>query len=320
MSVSDSMNAPVLLIIYKRPDLTRRALKAIAAAKPSRLFVAADGPRTEIEAEACRITRAAITEFKGDCDVVTNFADENLGCGIRVHTAIDWAFTLSEELIILEDDCLPNASFFRFCNELLRAYQEDERVMHISGDNFVGPPATPYSYYFSKYTHAWGWATWKRAWRHFDWTMSRWPELRGAGVINSWCSDPYEQRYWTEIFDRMHLGAPDIWDYMWLFACWSQSGLTVLPSVNLVRNDGWGPEATHTVGPIECPPTAELNAIHHPPFVVRNAQADAITFDRNFGGTHMRAMDSPRARFRRRIDPLLRPARIAKRAMKRLIG
>jgi hypothetical protein len=313
------MNAPVLLVIYKRPDLTRRALAAIAAAKPSRLFVAADGPRTAADAEACRAARATLDEFTA-CEVVRNFADENLGCGIRVHTAITWAFTMADALIILEDDCHPNASFFRFCNELLERYEDDERVMHVSGDNFAGRENSgPHSYYFSKYTHAWGWATWKRAWRHFDWAMTRWPQLKAAGIVESWCPDPYEQRYWTKIFDSMYGGARDVWDYMWMFACWSQWGLTVLPSVNLVRNDGWGPDATHTLTPVETPPTAEIGAIDHPPYVVRNAVADAWTFDHNFGGAGMRAFDSPRARFRRRIDPLLRPARLVKRAVRRIL-
>jgi hypothetical protein len=315
------MNTPVLLVVYKRPDLTRRALDAIAASKPSRLFVAADGARTSAEAEACRITRAAVAEFKGECEVVTNFSDENLGCGIRVYTAIDWAFSLSEELIIIEDDCLPNASFFRFCEEMLAFYRDDERVMHVSGDNFVGPELSgSNSYYFSKYTHAWGWATWKRAWRHFDWKMSRWPELKQGGLIESWCSDPYEQRYWTEIFDRMCGGAPDVWDYMWMFACWSQWGLSVLPSVNLVRNDGWGPDATHTHHPMSYPLPEEIDRIEHPRSIVRNIAADTMSFDLHFGGAHLRALDSPRARLRRRIDPLLKPARFVKRAMKLVIG
>lgn len=315
------MSAPVLLIIYKRPDLTRRALDAIAAAKPSRLFVAADGPRSATESEACRITRAAVGEFKGECEVLTSFADENLGCGIRVYTAIDWAFSLSEELIIIEDDCLPNASFFRFCEELLAFYRDDERVMHISGDNFVGPAASgPHSYYFSKYPHASGWATWRRAWRHFDWSLARWPELKTAGIIEAWCNDPYEQRYFTELFDRLHDGDREVWDLQWNLACWSQDGLAVLPSVNLVLNDGWGADATHTKSPLTWPATEELDRIDHPPYVVRNTRADAITFDRNFGGAQLRAMDTPRARFRRRIDPLLGPARVIKRALKRVAG
>jgi hypothetical protein len=313
------MNAPVLLIIYKRPELTQRALALIAAAKPSRLFVAADGPRSAEEAKACRAAREAVAQFTGDCEVVTNFADENLGCGVRVHTAISWAFTMTEQLVILEDDCVPNASFFRFCNQMLETYRDDDRVMHVSGNNFVGPSRTPYSYYFSKYTHAWGWATWRHAWSRFDWQMVRWPEMKAAGIIENWCSDPYEQLYWRAIFDKMHGGARDVWDYMWMFACWSNSGLSILPSLNLVGNEGWGPDATHTVAPFPCPPTGELNEITHPPSVMREPFNDAITFDRNFGGAQMRAMDTPRARLRRRIAPLLWPARVVKRSLMQLM-
>ena len=195
----------------------------------------------------------------------------------------------------------PNASFFRFCNELLAAYRDDERVMHVSGDNFVGRANSgPYGYYFSKYTHASGWATWRRAWRHFGWTMSRWPELKAAGMVEAWCADPYERRYWSAMFDRLHHGDREVWDLQWNFACWSQGGLAVLPAVNLVLNDGWGPDATHTKTPLTWPAAEELGAIEHPPYVVRNAAADAITFDRNFGGAEMRAYDSPSARFRAR--------------------
>jgi hypothetical protein len=311
------MSAPVLLIIYKRPDLTRRALAAIAAANPPRIYVAADGPRNDTEAAACNAARAAVDEVAG-IEVVKNFADQNLGCGVRVHTAITWALAHSEEIVILEDDCVPNASFFRFCNEMLETYRGDERVMHVSGDNFVGRESSgPYSYYFSKYTHASGWATWRRAWRHFDWTMARWPELKAAGVIEAWHSDPYERRYWTEMFDRLHRGDREVWDLQWNFACWSQGGLAVLPSVNLVVNDGWGPDATHTKTALAWPASEELaDAIVHPPYVVRNVAADALTFDRNFGGAAMREYDSPRARLRRRLAPLLRPARALRRALR----
>lgn len=314
------MTPPVLLIIYKRPELTRRALKLIAAAKPCRLFVAADGPRREDEVADCRAARAAVAEFTGDCEVLTNFSEPNLGCGIRVYTGIHWAFSHTEELIILEDDCVPNESFFRFCSAMLERYRDDERVMHISGDNFVGPELSgPYSYYFSKYTHASGWASWRRAWKHFDWSISRWPEAKAAGLLETYAPDPYEREYWTKIFDGLHRGAPDVWDYQWNFACWSQSALAILPAVNLVLNDGWGPAATHTKTPMVWPETVELGELRHPPFVVRNAAADAYTFDRNFGGAHMRALNSPRARFRRAIDPLLRPARVAKRIAKRAL-
>jgi hypothetical protein len=318
---SSGMQTPVLLIVFKRPEHTRRALAAIAAARPSRLFVAADGPRGDFEAAACVATRAVLQELDLPFEVVTNFADTNLGCGVRVHTAIDWAFTLTDELIILEDDCLPDPSFFRYCEEMLAYYRHDERVMHVSGNNLAGPEShTPYSYYFSKYTHASGWATWKRAWRHFDWSMQRWPELRDAGLLETVCSDPYERRYWTAIFDRIACGEREIWDYQWNFAMWSQSGLAALPSVNLVLNDGWGPDATHTKSPLPWPAVGAMGELVHPPYVVRNVAADTVQFDRNFGGAAMKAFDAPRARFRRRISPFLGPLRILKRTLKTVTG
>jgi hypothetical protein len=150
--------------------------------------------------------------------------------------------------------------------------------------------------------------------------MSRWPELKAAGLVDNWCADPHERRYWTGLFDQLHLGDREVWDLQWNFTCWSQNGLSVLPSANLVLNDGWGPDATHSKSPMDWPPTVELATINCPPFVVRNATADALTFERNFGGAQLRAMDSRRARLRRRISALLAPARTVKRAMQRLVA
>lgn len=312
------MNTPVLLIIYKRAERARRTLAKIAAANPPRIFVAADGPRTASEADECRATRQVVAEVASSANIVTTFADDNLGCGIRIHTAISWALQQTEELIILEDDCDPSPSFFRFCDDMLAHYRDDERVMHVSGDNFIGPSAAePYSYYFSKYTHASGWATWRRAWQHFDWSISRWPELKAKGLLDAWHPDPYERQYWTAIYDRLHEGDRDVWDLQWNLACWSQSGVVAMPAVNLIHNDGFGPGATHTTEPFDWPAAGELKfPLVHPPYIARNAHADALTFDRNFGGAALRAADSPRARFRRRISPLLGPARMLKRALR----
>jgi hypothetical protein len=238
-------------------------------------------------------------EVDWDCEVRTNYAEQNMGCGVRVYTAIDWALNQSEEVIILEDDCIPAPSFFNFCQELLVKYRDDTRVMHISGNNYqpTHAPAEA-SYYFSKYTHAWGWATWRRAWKHFDWSLKYWPELKAARLVELWCDDPYEQRYWTEIFDRMHKGVPDVWDYQWNCCVWAQNGLVILPSVNLVSNIGFGPDATHTQGdsPYLNLATTEISHLSHPPFVVRNKEADSYTFDHNFGGAAMRQARSIKAR------------------------
>lgn len=301
------MSVPVLLIIFNRPELTRRTLEAIACAGPRTLLVAADGPRSSEERDLCERTREVISDVDWGCEIRKDYSEKNLRCGVRVYTAIDWALSQYEEVIVLEDDCVPSPSFFGYCAELLEYYRDDERIMHISGNNFQPTqPTTRYSYYFSKYTHAWGWATWRRAWRHFDWSLRRWPEFKRAGLIQCWCDDPYEQRYWATIFDDMHKGARDVWDYQWNFACWAQFGLVILPCVNLVSNIGVGSSATHTkdLSPYLGLEASEIQSIEHPPYVFRNYEADAYTFANNFGGAAMKRPVSWRTKIRRTLQPL----------------
>jgi hypothetical protein len=296
---STHREVPVLLIIFNRPYFTRRLIEALSAARPELLLVAADGPRSRDESKLCEATRACLSDIDWPCGLHTDFSDTNLGCGIRVHTAISWALSSYDRVIVLEDDCVPHPSFFRYCRELLSHYADDKRIMHISGNNFRGPDrAEPYSYYFSKYTHAWGWATWRRAWRHFDWSLEAWPQARQSGILECWCDDPLERRYWHDIFDRMHAGARDVWDYQWNFACWLQNGLAILPKVNLVANIGAGADATHTteLGAFYDMATQDIGEISHPACVLRNWAADAETFDFNFGGAQMRNRELLRTR------------------------
>lgn len=317
------MSVPVLLIIFNRPSLTRRTLQAIAAAGPERLLVAADGPRHDADVAACEAARDVVREAALPCPLDLDFAEANLGCGVRVHTAISWALAEHESVVVVEDDCLMHPGFLDYCRAMLVRYRDDERVMHVSGNNFLPPSHrldAGASYHFSKYTHAWGWATWRRAWRHFDHSLARWPEEKANGLIERWCPDAYEQRYWHDIFDAMYQGRPDVWDYHWMFACWANGGLSAIPRVNQVSNVGSGPDATHTTGPGPYfdLPTGELGALEHPQKVVANAHADAWIFDHNFGGRAMRAADSPLAVARRQLRFLAPPWRAARRAYARL--
>jgi hypothetical protein len=274
---------PVAFVIFNRPDTTERVFAEIARAKPSKLLVVADGPRTNRpgEQEKCALTRAVIDRVDWDCEVLTNYSDINLGCKRRVSSGIDWVFEQVEEAIILEDDCLPHESFFRFCDELLDRYRDDPRVMAISGDNFqIGRPQGPNSYYYSRYTHIWGWATWRRAWQHYDVTMSSWREKRQSEWVGKFVNGRQATRYWTDIFHSVYAGKIDTWDYQWLFACWMQNALTVLPAVNLVSNIGFHAEATHTK---EDSRFANLATQHmtfplkHPADVVPDTECDAFT-------------------------------------------
>ncbi|MFK0733810.1 MAG: glycosyltransferase family 2 protein [Gloeotrichia echinulata GP01] len=290
------LSTPIGFFIFNRPDLTAQVFEAIRQTKPHKLLVVADGPRFPEEEEKCLKTREVIKSVDWDCEVLTNFSEINLGCKYRVYSGLDWVFSQVEEAIILEDDCLPTPSFFYFCQTLLQRYRDDERVMHISGNNFqFGQSRTPYSYYFSKYNHIWGWASWKRAWQHYDVEMKTWEEFKVLEIINFIHTDPYEQRYWGNIFDQVHAGLIDTWDYQWTYTCWSQGGLSILPNVNLVSNIGFRSDATHTTtanSKFSTMSTADIWEIKHPPFIISHQKTDAYTFDNVFGGKAMKEADS----------------------------
>lgn len=315
------ITVPILLVIYNRPEITKKSIDAIARVSPKTLLVAADGPKSSEDSRRCKLTRDLIDAVDWTTDVRRNYSNYNLGCGVRVSSAVDWALDKFEEVIVLEDDCIATPSFFSYCQNLLDRFRNDSRVMHISGNNFLERPLREgHSYYFSKYTHAWGWATWRRAWRYFDWKMEHWPECRDAEIVKTWCDDPYERQYWLKIFEDVYGGHRDAWDYQWNFACWSQNGLAVLPSVNLVSNIGFGPDATHTKlqSPYLERSTEELNLLKHPPCIFRNLEADAFTFERNFGGAAMRYSDSWQAKCRSALHSVLLPYRALRKVYRKI--
>lgn len=288
-----SCSTPIAFFIFNRPDLTEIVFEAIRQVRPKKLLVVADGPRFTEEFDKCAQARAVIKKVDWNCEVLTNYADTNLGCRQRVSSGISWVFEQVEEAIILEDDCLPADSFFDFCENLLNKYRDDTRIMVISGDNFQdGQSRTNYSYYFSKYNHVWGWATWRRAWQYWDLKVEKWLEFKASGLIHQIFDDSYEEQYWTNIFNQVFLeGQPNTWDYIWTFTCWSQGGLTILPNRNLVSNIGFREDGTHlqlTNSKLANIPTVDIWTINHPPFVVRHKEADAYTFDNYFGGKNMK--------------------------------
>lgn len=275
--------APVVLFVFNRPHLTTQTFERIRQARPRRLFVVADGPRVGYpdDRELCRATRRIVSSPDWECELRTCFAEENHGNGQRMSSGLDWVFQQCEEAIVLEDDCVPNRSFFTFCTTLLTYYRDDNRVMHISGDNFQdGIRRGMGSYFFSRYSLSWGWASWARAWRQYDFTMRDWPAARDEGWLRSFLDDPAEIRYWTTIFERLYRGLIDTWDYQWLFACWRHNGLSIQPNANLVSNVGAGPDATHHKAPHSTIgiPTLELKELLHPGMVRRDRRADRFTF------------------------------------------
>ena len=244
------LTTPIAFIIFNRSNTTERVFAEIVKAKPPKLLVIADGPREwrEREAEKCAEVRSIISRIDWDCEVLTNFSEVNLGCKQRVSSGLDWVFDQVEEAIILEDDCLPHPTFFRFCQELLEKYRDDQRVGMISGDNFqFGQIRNHDSYYFSNYSSLWGWASWRRAWKHYDVKATLWPKFRDEDWLSGISHSRREKAFWIRSLDKVFSNKIDTWDYQWVLASMARGALSVTPNVNLISNIGFGPDAAHTV-------------------------------------------------------------------------
>ncbi len=303
-------DAPIALIIFNRPDSVRRSFARIRQARPSKLFIISDAPREQREGEAALVqqSREIAEQVDWQCDVRKIYASTNLGCKRRISSGISEALDEVDRLIIIEDDCVADPSFFTYASTLLDRYADDHRVMSVGGNNFQqGINRTRHSYYFSKYSHCWGWATWRRAWQTFDLKMSAWPQFRDAGHLASYCRNQRESDYWSAIFDRCYAGEIDSWAYPWLLTCWMHHGLATIPRENLVRNIGFGADATHTKDlESQYAQLAEgsLGELTHPASIYRHAVADAFTDDTLFSRQR-------RSRIKRLVSVLPRLSRAA---------
>jgi hypothetical protein len=253
------MNTPVLFIIFNRPENTRRVFEVICKIKPKRLFIAADGPREKKpeEKSLCEQVRRITAQIDWDCELKTLFRDKNLGCKIAVSSAIDWFFDNVNEGIILEDDCLPDKTFFSFCGEMLNKYKDNGEVMHISGTNFQeGGVYGDGSYFFSSIGNIWGWATWKRAWKLYDREMTELDNFISSKKINKYFKNRKYQNYWVRLFEIIKNKKVDTWDAQWQFCIYNNGGFCITPNKNLISNIGFGVNATHTT---EKSPDANLS-------------------------------------------------------------
>jgi len=278
------LNTPILLLIFNRPEYTAVVFEKIRQQKPSKLYIAADGPRKDKdgENELCDLTkRSVIEKIDWDCQVQTLFREENLGCGKAVSGAITWFFSHEEEGIILEDDCVPNESFFFFCAALLEHYRNNLKIMHISGtnlnDNIIRDNTT---YHFSKYALSWGWATWKRAWNGYNF------ELKDTKFYNKQIEtafrDPFERRFWKTVLKSVN--NIDTWDYQWMFAIWRANGLCVNTNYNFVLNIGFGESATHTTytNPYIDLKTEAITSIIHPKKIERSKKGEVAFLNKGY--------------------------------------
>lgn len=286
--MKNNFSTPILFLIFNRPNTTKRVFAEIRKAKPNYLFIASDGPRESKEGEKKIVEKTRKMVLDGvdwNCEVKTLFRDKNLGCKYAVSGSIDWFFEQVEEGIILEDDCLPNQSFFRFCEELLKKYRNDEKISMISGDNFqFGWKNNANSYYFSKYCHIWGWATWRRAWKNYDVKIKTFPEFLKSKKIESIFDKKEVQKYWLGILNNAYKGKIDTWDYQWVYSVWMQDGLCILPNVNLVSNIGCE-NGTHMQQGSKKSKVSEMVVenmefpLTHPKEIKQNIEAEEKFFD-----------------------------------------
>ena len=287
-------DTPVLILAWRRPHTLRLVIDAIRSVAPKRLYVACDGPNPQRpgEAEKVAATRLVIeNEIDWPCQIECLYSSVNQGCRIGVSRAVTWFFEQVDEGIILEDDCVPHPDFFPYCATLLERYRFDTRVWCISGSNFQnGQWRGDGSYYFSRYNHCWGWASWRRSWQHYDADLSQWPSLCNSGLLETIFESPLERKYWSRIWKRLvDDGKPDSWAYRWTFTCLANGGLTALPNRNLVSNVGFGDDATHTAGcGINTAISEGIQPIMIPSFVLRDSEADRMTYDCVFGGKWQR--------------------------------
>jgi hypothetical protein len=283
MKKNNSLDVSVLFLVYNRPDTTVRVMETIRKVKPARLFVAADGPRPgdKRDADKCRRVREIIRTVDWDCESSLLLRRKNLGCRAAVSSAINWFFRQVEEGVIIEDDCLPDPSFFSFCRELLAYYRDDNRVMHIGGNNFQHEEVSGgASYYFSRYGHIWGWATWRRAWKYYDVAMSTLPVFLKQGMLGNIFPRKFEQAYWQAKLKRIREQNIDLWDFQWHYTLWAQGGLSIVPRVNMVSNIGIGKNATHTKRcGFDDMNVQGIPEIRHPRFVLPDRKKDDSTFN-----------------------------------------
>ncbi len=274
---------PVAFMIFNRPDYTKAVFAEIRKAQPKKLFVIADGPRTPAEDAVCRETRAIVEHIDWPCDVQKSYAEKNLGLKERFRSGLNWFFENVEQGIILEDDCVPHPSFFRYAGEMLEKYKDDEQIMMISGDNFLPEFKTEDSYFFSRYFPIWGWATWRRAWKKYDVAIESWELPENKERVKKMYMQRYMAKHMAKLFDDIREGRLNTWDVQWLYACLMSNGLCVLPAHNLISNIGT--HGTHSEGSNQNLPTQDIyqdGDLRHPKSVEVAVAYDNAFYERNF--------------------------------------
>lgn len=303
---SYACQSSVAVCLFNRPETTARVMQAVRAARPRELYLIADGARADQPADAaqCDAARRVALQVDWDCAVKTNFAETNMGLKARIESGLDWLFQHVPEAIVLEDDCVPDATFFRFCDEMLERYRHDARVMMISACDYkFGLSENPASYSFSRYPLIWGWATWRRAWQQHDPNMTTLPDALANGRLQNILQDTRAAQYWAFLLnDNFHTRAT--WDYAWVWSIWERDGLCIHPNTNLVENIGFTENATHTRNTDDFFADLLKNALafplRHPESIARDNDNDALIEEIAFSGAVRRVWERVAAHRRAR--------------------
>lgn len=283
----NNLNTPILFLIFNRPDNTSRVFAEIKKTRPKKLFIAADGARKDKEGEQklCDLTRKTVIEnIDWDCEVKTLFREENMGCGKAVSSAITWFFQNVEQGIILEDDCLPHPDFFPFCEELLNKYKDNEKILHISSNNYQdGVIRGDGSYFFSENVEIWGWATWKRTWNKYKFSLEYLDDTDIFNTLKNTSLVEENKKHLASIFLKMKNKMIDTWDYQYVYTILSNKGICIMPNVNLVSNIGFGENSTHTKENTSIYANCEVYPIMpliHPTKIQLNTDADKYFYQK----------------------------------------
>ena len=287
------MKTPLLLLLFNRPELTKKLIARLKLIKPKKIYINIDGPRNGNlkDQVLCKEVLKLIKKIEWPCKKYIKINKTNKGCRKSVYNAITWAFLKENKLIILEDDCFPSNFFFGYCEQLLKKYKYENKIKVISGSNFQKNKFGEADYYFSKYLHCWGWATWKRAWKNYDNSMSFWKSFQKSSNWNDLFTNNSEKKYWKKKFDLVKEYKIDSWAYVWLASVWYNQGLTIIPNKNLVKNVGFESDATHTTGYDLDKYSREINGkkipeIKHPIIIKNNKIADQLLFKHHFNGMY----------------------------------
>jgi len=280
---SFNLTTPVAFIIFNKVESTQKVFEVVRRVQPTTLFIIADGPRKDKPQEriVCERVRKITEDINWECKVFRNYSDENLGLRKRVMTGLDWVFDSTEEAIIIEDDCLPDESFFRYCQDMLNIYKDKEQVFTISGNKVLSDFQNSDSYYFSCFAHIWGWATWRRVWKNFNSQPLNLNENEIEGILKDNLKHQFAVKYWKTLIYETQTGVINAWSVKLQLMQFLLKGLTIIPSKNLVINLGFdNKDATNTKGSGGLYQKMKLETLTfpliHPTEIVQNLEADEI--------------------------------------------